>query len=373
MRRGVLGCAAAAVAVLLAGCAGAGTGARAGHDWSRRGPYPVGVTTLDLGSAGSLGERLATVFYPAGATGFTAHPAFRYRIADPLPAALLTFVPARYDSTVTVDARVDPRPSSHGPFPVVLFSHGFGASRLYYSELLSGIASWGFVVTSADYLERGILAEATQAKVTDTPAVDLTTMLSSLDAIERASADPASPLFGAADPHRVAAVGHSSGGETAFDALADPRVRTAVGWAPEGPSGRPSDKPVAIIGALGDIGLTPAALGGEYEAFPGPAAFVEISGEGHNTYTDVCPSIRGGGGGLVGYAISLHLVSGELAKLAVNGCTKRDAPPSSFWPVVQAYTVASLRYGLGIDGVPPSSAVDAGSFPGFTVTVRHHG
>ena len=107
--------------------------------------------------------------------------------------------------------------------------------------------------------------------------------------------------------------------------------------------------------------------------FPGPTAFVEISGEGHNTYTDICTSIRSGNGGLVGFAMSLHLVSQELAKLAVNGCTAQDIPPQRFWPIVQYYTVAALRSGLGIDrGTAPGPAPSS-RFPGFTITFRHHG
>lgn len=357
---------------LLASCS-SGAPASAGPDWSRPGPYPVGVTTLDLGSAGSLGERLATVYYPADPAGVAGTPAFTYKLGDPLPASLLAFVPAKYDATVATDAHVGPPGSSRGPFPIVLFSHGFGAARLYYSELLVGLASWGFDVVSADYLERGLLAEATSSKVPDSPAVDQATLVSSLEAVEAASADPSSPLHGTADAHLVAAVGHSSGGETAFDALDDPRVRTAVGWAPEGPSGAPSRKPVTIIGAQHDVGLTPATLSGEYARFPGATTFVEISNEGHNTFTDLCPTIRDGGGGLVGYAVSLHLISGELAQLAVNGCTKANIPAPQFWPIVQAYTVAGLRNGLGLDRRTPAQAVDPSRFSGFTLTVQHHG
>ena len=129
-------------------------------------------------------------------------------------------------------------------------------------------------------------------------------MFSSLTATETASAQPSSPLHGVADSHKVAAVGHSAGGQTAFDALNDPRVAMAVGWAPVGPSGPPSHKPVTIIGALQDVALTPATLTAEFHKFPGPTKFVEISGEGHNTYTDICTSIRQGSGGLVGFAMS---------------------------------------------------------------------
>ena len=123
-----------------------------------------------------------------------AHPLFSYQLSAPLPEALAAIVPAKYNSTVIVDAHVNAPGSPHGPFPIVLFSHGFGASRLYYSHLLTGIASWGFVVVSADYLERGLLAQATNSKMPDTPALDLRTMFSSLTATETASAPPSSRL-----------------------------------------------------------------------------------------------------------------------------------------------------------------------------------
>jgi predicted dienelactone hydrolase len=218
MRRSDLALVAISLALALAGCSASTSSARAGSDVARPGPYAVGATTLELGSAGTFGERLATVFYPADAAKTAGHARFSYPLAAPLPQALVTIVPAKYNPTISVDAYVDAPGSPAGPFPIVLFSHGFGASRLYYSHLLTGIASWGFVVVSADYLERGLLAQATHPEVTDTPAQDLRTMFSSLTATEAASADPSSPLYGAANPAKVAAVGHSAGGQTAFDA-----------------------------------------------------------------------------------------------------------------------------------------------------------
>ena len=359
------------VALGAAACSSGSAGG--GHaDLARPGPFTVGATTLDLGSAGRFGERLATVFYPADASTAAAHPLFSYRLADPLPHALVSIVPAKFNTTVTADAHVDAPATRTGPFPIVLFSHGFGASRLYYSHILTGIASWGFVVVAADYLERGLYAQASNATTSDTPALDLHTMLSSLTATEAASSRRSSPLFGVADPHRIAAVGHSAGGQTAFDALNDHRVAMAVGWAPVGPTGTPSSKPVMIIGEDEDVALTKPTLTREFNAFRGPTTFLEISGEGHNTYTDICTSIRSGGGGLVGFAISLHLVSQELAKLAVNGCTTSNLPPQRFWPIVQDYTVGALRHGLGVDGAPDPGPPATGQFPGFTITFRQH-
>ena len=108
-----------------------------------------------------------------------------------------------------------------------------------------------------------------------------------------------------------------------------------------------------IIGAGGDIALTPKALAEEYALFPAPKRLVEIGGTtaGHNTFTDVCTVIRQGGG-LLEYARKNHLTSDELVALGENGCAATDLPPERFWPVVQHFTVAELRSEFGIDPRP---------------------
>ena len=95
------------------------------------------------------------------------------------------------------------------------------------------------MVVSADYLERGLAAQVLRVTTAPTAAQDSAIMQSSLTAVEQGSADPSSVLPGVADPAEVAAVGHSAGGGTAFDALDGPAVATAVGWAPVAPAGRP--------------------------------------------------------------------------------------------------------------------------------------
>lgn len=360
---------AVAATALAAGCSSSSATSSAPPPYAHTGPGAVGVTTLDLGSAGPvLGERQATVFYPADAAELTGHARFSYTEASTLPTTLQGILPARYDTTTTIDAYVGPPASTKGPFPVVLFSHGYGGERLYYSHLLAGIASWGYVVVSADYLERGLAAQALKLTATPSAAQDSAIMQSSLTAVEHASSDPTSPLSGVADPKEVAAVGHSAGGGTAFDALSAPEVRTAVGWAPVGPTGTPSATPVMLIGAEGDTVVPPAQVRATYRSFRGPKALVEISGEGHNTYTDICTGIRSGGG-LISYAIHAGFVSADLAELGVNGCQSDDLAPDRFWPVVQFYTVLQLKNQLGGDSSATIPSPAPGQFPGFSVTV----
>jgi Chlorophyllase enzyme len=314
------------------------------------------VTTLDLGSAGPVfGERLATVYYPADPASLSGHPRFSYTEASTLPPADRGLVPPAFNTTTTVDAYTDAPASKRGPYPIVLFSHGYGGERLYYSTLLTGIA-----------------AQVLASKTKPPPALDTSIMQSSLTAAEQASAQGSSVLHGVADPNKVAAIGHSAGGQTAFDALDRPAVTTAVGWAPVAPVGTPSDKPVMLIGAEGDQVVPPGSVKHTYDSFHGPKVLVEISGEGHNTYTDICVGIRSGGG-LISFAIAHHLVTASLGRLGINGCQKSDIAPQRFWPIVQFYSVLQLKNQFDGNGRATIPTPAPGQFPGFTVTVQQSG
>ena len=84
MRRACLS-ALAALTLALAGCSTSTSTTTTGSNLARPGPYAVGVTTLDLGTAGHFGERLATVFYPADSAKLAGHALFSYKLGDPLP------------------------------------------------------------------------------------------------------------------------------------------------------------------------------------------------------------------------------------------------------------------------------------------------
>jgi dienelactone hydrolase len=330
------------------------------------GPYKVGYTTL------RMTDRYVDVWYPADQNTVEGKAKATYTQRTPLPPDLKHFVPDAYNTVVTMEAYKDVAGSAKGPFPVVLFSHGASAYRMANSALTAGIASWGFVVVSADYLERGVVTQLPgQKPLTLDPKRDKRLMLASLDLITKENERAASVLHGIIDGTRVAAAGHSAGGTTAFDALNDPRVKGAVGWAPSAPSATPADKPTMIIGASNDIGVPPTQLATTYGSFPAPKRRVEIGNAGHNSFTDLCLVTRSGGG-MVQYAVKSHLVGQALAKLLLNGCEKTAVIPEQFFPVVQHFTVAELRSVLHID----TEEVGLGdtisrAFPGITITYRH--
>jgi dienelactone hydrolase len=176
-------------------------------------------------------------------------------------------------------------------------------------------------------------------------------MLASLDQVVLEGDRPASVLHGLVDDNHVAAIGHSAGGGTAFDALSDPRVDVAVGWAPTPGSGTPAAKPTMIIGGADDIGVTSAQLAQTYASLPPPKRRVEISGAGHNSFTDLCV-VNSTGGGMVNYAIENGLVPAGAAQVLLNGCEETAASSHEVWPVVQHFTVAELRAAFGIDAEP---------------------
>lgn len=51
-------------------------------------------------------------------------------------------------------------PASGGPYPVIVFSHGFGGSREVGEDLMRHWAAAGFVVVATEHLDRGKLREA---------------------------------------------------------------------------------------------------------------------------------------------------------------------------------------------------------------------
>jgi dienelactone hydrolase len=335
--------------------------------YARPGPYAVGFTTL------RMDDRDVAVFYPADDAAVAGKPKASYDQRTVLPENLKGLVPDEYNTPVEMDAYAGVPASARGPFPVVLFSHGAGAHRLINSALGIGIASWGFVFVSADYLEYGLVAQVTGARRPRDPGVGRRHMLASLELVVAESGREGSVLRGAVDGSRVASAGHSAGGGTAFNALTDARVQTAVGWAPVPPSGSPADKPVMIVGAFGDIGLGPEELRATYGAFAGPKRLVIVGDDtvGHNTFTDLCPVIRAGGG-LVEFARRNRLVSENLLRLATNGCAQSDLDPARFWPVVQHFTVAELRNRLGIDPQPAGLGDGiATAFGEITIAYEH--
>jgi dienelactone hydrolase len=148
------------------------------------------------------------------------------------PRTLVTYVryPALGASSRT-DLANAPAAHAYGPFPLVVFGHGFGVTPGLYARLLQSWARAGYVVAAPAFpLEN---AEApggpNESDLINQPA-DMRFVISGVLAAAKASSGP---LAGLIDPTRIAATGQSDGGDTAL-AVAydryfhDPRVGAAV-------------------------------------------------------------------------------------------------------------------------------------------------
>ena len=127
-----------------------------------------------------------------------------------------------------------PIDKQNGPYPLVMFVHGFGVTPSTYAALLSRIARAGYVVVAPTYP----ILSGQPAGPSDTVGwTDLwpdtwfvTTQVLDL------SAAGSGVLGNLIDPQRIAVAGHSDGGYVAFGDgyqpfRLDPRVRAVVSYA----------------------------------------------------------------------------------------------------------------------------------------------
>jgi len=153
-------------------------------------------------------------------------------------------------------------------FPVLLFAPGFGQCGPPYSDLLQSWASAGYIVVTVNFprtdCDAAAAGKADEADLVNQPA-DMRYVLTGLLAL---NARPESWLAGLIDPDRIAAAGHSDGGDTVValagnSCCADHRLRA-----------------VAVL-----AGAEWPPMPGRYFAGPGtppPMMFVQGSADGIN-------------------------------------------------------------------------------------------
>lgn len=340
--------------------------ARAPQIFTDRGSFEVGVTTL------SLSDRKIEVYYPAGAGAATGRASEVYLQTDPLPPVLqglVSKIPEGVDLKVSVPAFRDAPGASGRSYPLVIFSHGAGGWRSGHGKLLSGIASWGFVVASIDFPEYGFSSfvgggtrDMAARRTASAAAVE-----AALDLLDATTQAPGGVLTGMIDMGTVAAMGHSAGGGTMFGQIDNARIDSIIGWAPVPPQGPGStSKPTFIIAAEIDSGIPVATLVSAYDTLNAPKRMAIVPRMGHNAFSDACLGIQSGND-LISAAKQMGLpVPAPLLDLAQNGCRKEDLNTETGWAIIQHLTVAQLKSSLGLPGAPQMIATEIG--PSFGVS-----
>jgi pimeloyl-ACP methyl ester carboxylesterase len=211
-------------------------------------------------------------------------------------------------------------PSTGGPFPLVVFAHGFGTSPDNYVDFLAGLASSGHVVAAprpfsaeAAFSSFAVVETAFRAQEADPPAdpepgsdeplaepgaagdgFDFNGQRLDLVAAIDVLLGPDAPeaLRGRVASAKVTAIGHSDGGVTAaalaFNSLAgDPRVGAGViisgdygefggEWFPDG-----SPALLAIHGDSDGVNPYASSVGLYVADGGGPKYLVVVHGAGH--------------------------------------------------------------------------------------------
>ena len=144
---------------------------------------------------------------------------------------LVTLILAPTDGPPGADAAPGAPIAHHGgPFPLIVFGHGFTGFAGAYEGLLESWAAAGYVVAAPNFPLTNLNAPG-RPNVTDyvSQPGDVSFVISSMLA---ESNRPNGPLSGGVDPHRIAVAGHSLGAITVIGLLnsccRDARIDAAV-------------------------------------------------------------------------------------------------------------------------------------------------
>ena len=142
-------------------------------------------------------------------------------------------------------AQRDVEASTAGPFPLVVFSHGYGGLPTQSLALCEALASHGFVVVSVGHVGNTTTdtENGTEVSFGEAAAHRPRDVQTTIDGMEALNADASSLIAGIIEEGEVGVTGHSFGGFTALTAAAgyapsgatpDPRVRAIAPIAPGG-------------------------------------------------------------------------------------------------------------------------------------------
>ena len=145
----------------------------------------------------------------------------------------LVFYPAAIEAEAPVAVENAP-PLVAGPYPLVLFAHGFGSLPDRYFDLLSVIAADGYVVVAPEFPRTSAYSpNGPDPRDTRSQPGDLSFLV---DTIAELDTDPLWSLSGLVDTNRIAATGHSNGaitvlGLSANSCCRDGRIDVVVAMA----------------------------------------------------------------------------------------------------------------------------------------------
>jgi predicted dienelactone hydrolase len=146
-----------------------------------------------------------------------------HRPADKRPAKITYTAPNKFDETITPGKEItsvgralaNARPErAGGPYPLVVFSHGYAISPIVFSTLVEHYASQGYIVLGPEHNETFDQSLTGFWKALVDRPVDITRTIDYAQQLTK----PGAALAGLIDLDNIAVVGHSYGGYTALAA-----------------------------------------------------------------------------------------------------------------------------------------------------------
>ncbi len=199
--------------VLLVGCGSDDDSGAGIADPLALGPYPVGVTRIELFDPVQQRTLLTEVWYPADESARGQEPA---SAASFLPEGLEGLAD---NATIPLLAVRDAAISPQAPFPLIAFSHGSGGVRYQNSFQCDYLASHGYVVVAPDHQGNTFFdSSGTQGELVVARPLDIIYVLDSFEAF---TAEPGNQFEGWIDTSTgIGVTGHSFGAFTSL-AVAD--------------------------------------------------------------------------------------------------------------------------------------------------------
>jgi predicted dienelactone hydrolase len=335
MRRRIVHRVALALVLFAAACGGRGPEHQP-EDAGEPGPYPVGVTRVELYDAARDRTLLTEVWYPAdeSARGLPAAPIESY-----LPPELAAIAA---NATIPLVAVRDVAISPDRPFPLIAFSHGSGGIRFQNTFQMEYLASHGFVVAAPDHQGNTVFDNSgSDAQLSIDRPLDILFVFDQLSAFTNESGNP---FEGWIDLNKGFGVtGHSFGAFTTLAvASTDQRVVAALPMALGGPVSDSYTAATLMLIASEDqtIGLEGNDAAREtYAMLPSPRFFGEVIDAGHFSFSFACQTGLGIGDGD-------GCKTGE--RLDGSG-TVTFVADMRVWDLVNGYSAA--LFGRYIDGI----------------------
>jgi dienelactone hydrolase len=186
-------------------------------------------------------------WYPTEQTATGTHSSYLDGMDD-LPekiGIIPRWIVEHYDQINTYGIINAPLSKAQNQWPVIIFLTGNGASRAFYTSLVAGLASHGYVVLAIDHPYEAMITQLANGKIAttiedhsndtdltnfmkgrlNTRIADVLFVINQLSNSKGSSADFLSSL----DQNRIVIAGHSLGGATAAAAMAlDSRIKAAA-------------------------------------------------------------------------------------------------------------------------------------------------